>query len=63
MPSRFGFSAQEAVAIMGAHALGKAHAQTSGYSGSWVKCSNVLTAKYYQSLTNATLGWSQPVGT
>ena len=57
----YGFTAQEAVAIMGAHALGKAFPQDQGYSGSWVKCSNVLTHKYYQAMTNSSLGWAQQV--
>ena len=59
---RYGFSAQDAVAVLGAHALGRATPQDQGYSGSWVVCSNVLTNKYYISMSNATLGWAQKVG-
>lgn len=55
--SRFNFTEQQTVAIMGAHNLGRAHTQFSGFNGAWKGATDVLDNGYYASLQ--TLNWVQ----
>jgi hypothetical protein len=65
----FGFTADEAATILGAHTLGGASRPTSGYVGSWVASQrrDILNNGYYRALLNpraATQGWElQRIGT
>ena len=46
------FNERQIVALMGAHNLGSAHLDISGFSGSWVIQNDTLTNVYYQNLAN-----------
>ena len=48
--SRMGFNEQETVALIGAHALGRCHADRSGYSGPWTFSPTVMTNDFFQLL-------------
>ena len=48
--SRMGFSDQETVALIGAHALGRCHTTASGYDGPWTFSPTVFTNDYYKLL-------------
>lgn len=56
---KFGFTAEETVTILGAHSLGQAAHENSGYKGPWQGKKAELNNVYYQLLTDATLGWKQ----
>ncbi|KAI1431077.1 heme peroxidase [Xylaria sp. CBS 124048] len=47
---RMGFNDQEIVALSGGHALGRCHAQRSGYDGPWTFSPTVLTNDFYKLL-------------
>jgi len=47
---RMGFNDQEIVALSGAHALGRCHANRSGFEGPWTFSPTVLTNEYYKLL-------------
>lgn len=47
---RMGFNDQEIVALSGAHALGRCHADRSGFDGPWTFSPTVLTNDYYKLL-------------
>ena len=55
----FGFTANEAVAILGAHTLGRATPSNSGFQGPWVPRDNTLDNAYYVDMNNAAAGWAQ----
>lgn len=44
---RMGFSDQEIVALIGAHALGRCHTYRSGYDGPWGPSPNMFTNDFY----------------
>merc|ERR1712013_24780 len=52
---RFGFDAAQIVAILGAHTLGAAHIETSGYIGQWAGDSHVLNNEFFAQLAGANL--------
>lgn len=56
---RYNFNADEAVAILGAHTLGRANAADTGFEGPWVSSNNVLNNEYYTTLSDASLKWAQ----
>lgn len=45
--NRMGFNDQEIVALSGAHALGRCHADASGYVGPWTGTPTIWTNAYY----------------
>ncbi|KAK1141537.1 heme peroxidase [Aspergillus melleus] len=47
---RMGFNDQEIVALMGAHALGRAHADRSGFDGPWDFSPTVFTNEFFRLL-------------
>jgi hypothetical protein len=53
----FGMDQGEAVAIMGAHTLGRARADVSGFRGKWVRNENALDNAYFRDMINR--GWTQ----
>ena len=53
----FDLDARQSVALMGAHTLGRATAQNSGFNGPWVANQNSLDNIYYRDLVNR--GWVQ----
>jgi len=48
--SRMGFSDQEMVALIGAHALGRCHSDRSGYSGPWTQSPTAFSNDFYVQL-------------
>ena len=47
--TEFGFDANETVALMGAHTLGKASSGNSGFSGVWIKGEgDMFNNEYYK---------------
>ncbi|KAJ3196604.1 heme peroxidase [Irineochytrium annulatum] len=44
---RMGFSDQEIVALLGAHALGRCHTDRSGFDGPWTRSPTMFTNAYY----------------
>jgi cytochrome c peroxidase len=54
---RMGFNDQEIVALSGAHALGRCHADRSGYEGPWTFSPTVLTNDYYKLLLDEKWSW------
>lgn len=55
--SRLGFNDQEMVALIGAHALGRAHADRSGFDGPWDFSPTVFTNEFYRLLVEE--NWDQ----
>ena len=53
----FNFTEIEAVAIMGAHSLGRAHINYTGYQNSWLSITNTLSHVYYEQIIAN--GWVQ----
>jgi cytochrome c peroxidase len=47
---RMGFNDQEMVALIGAHALGRAHPDRSGYDGPWDFSPTVMTNEFFKLL-------------
>ena len=47
---RMGFTQREVTALMGAHTLGRADADASGYDGVWVRNSATWDNSYYQAI-------------
>lgn len=54
---RMGFNDQEIVALLGAHALGRAHSDRSGYSGPWTFSPITFNNGFYKALTE--LKWTE----
>ena len=50
---RMGFNDQEIVALSGAHALGRCHANASGYDGPWSPTPTTFSNLYYKLLLDA----------
>jgi len=48
--SRMGFSDQEMVALIGAHAVGRCHKDRSGYDGPWTNSPTVFSNDFYVQL-------------
>ncbi|KAF6255299.1 L-ascorbate peroxidase [Scenedesmus sp. NREL 46B-D3] len=49
---RMGFDDREMVALIGAHSLGRCHADRSGYSGPWTNAPTTFSNLYFQELLN-----------
>jgi len=47
---RMGFSDQEMVALIGAHALGRCHTDASGYWGPWTRAESTFSNEYFRLL-------------
>jgi cytochrome c peroxidase len=61
---RMGFSARETVALLGAHALGRCHADRSGFVGPWTRSPTSMGNSYFTVLLEETWRkkkWSGPV--
>ncbi|KAJ4421098.1 heme peroxidase [Neurospora sp. IMI 360204] len=56
---RMGFNDQEIVALSGAHALGRCHADRSGFDGPWTFSPTVLTNDYYKLLLDEKWQWKK----
>ncbi|KAJ9605027.1 heme peroxidase [Cladophialophora chaetospira] len=54
---RMGFTDQEMVALSGAHALGRGHADRSGFEGPWTFSPTVFTNDYFRLLMEEKWGW------
>jgi len=50
---RMGFNDREIVALIGAHCLGRAHKENSGYDGPWTKMPTVFTNEFFTELMNS----------
>lgn len=50
--SKMGLNDQEIVALSGAHALGKAHKDRSGYDGPWTTTPNKFSNTFFTTLLN-----------
>ncbi|CAH1786262.1 unnamed protein product [Owenia fusiformis] len=57
--SVFGFNRRESVAILGAHTLGRARRQNSGFRNPWVGRERTLDNDYYRELLNIDRNWNQ----
>jgi len=51
---RMGFNDREIVALLGAHALGRAHTNRSGYEGPWTSSPTLFSNDYYVQLVERT---------
>ncbi|KAI6711048.1 hypothetical protein JHW43_006398 [Diplocarpon mali] len=56
---RMGFNDQEIVALSGAHALGRCHADRSGFVGPWTFSPTVVSNDYYTLLLNEKWQWKK----
>lgn len=56
---RMGFNDQEIVALSGAHALGRCHADRSGFEGPWTFSPTILTNDYYRLLLEESWQWKK----
>jgi len=56
---RMGFNDQEIVALSGAHALGRCHANRSGYDGPWTFSPTVFTNDFFSLLLNEKWQWKK----
>jgi cytochrome c peroxidase len=59
-----GFTDQEIVALVGAHALGRCHPDRSGYQGPWTRAPTTFSNLYFVELLNnkwAKKEWSGPM--
>ena len=45
---RMGFNDQEIVALAGAHALGRCHADRSGFDGPWTRSPTTFSNDYFK---------------
>jgi len=61
--THFGFDARETVALMGAHTLGSANRDVTGFHGKWVNDNRTLSNSYYQNLVGGSGGRSDSVET
>lgn len=52
--NRQGFDDREMVALIGAHALGRCHADRSGYNGSWTRAPTTFSNLFYKELLENT---------
>ncbi len=59
----FGFNASQTVALLGAHSLGSAHREFTGFTGSWVSNNLILSNSYYQNLVGGSGGLSDSEAT
>jgi hypothetical protein len=59
----FGFNASQTVALFGAHSLGSAHREFTGFTGSWVSNNLVLSNSYFQNLVGGSGGLSDSEAT
>ncbi|KAH7907718.1 heme peroxidase [Hygrophoropsis aurantiaca] len=57
--ARMGFTDQEAVALCGAHALGRCHRDRSGYDGPWTFSPTTFTNDYYTLLFDESWVWKK----
>jgi len=54
----FGFDDNETVALLGAHTLGRASSENSGFSGTWINGeANFFNNEYYKKLSDSSLTW------
>jgi len=56
---RMGFDDQEIVALSGAHALGRCHADRSGFDGPWTFSPTVVTNDFYKLLLDEKWTWKK----
>lgn len=56
---RMGFNDQEMVALIGAHALGRCHADRSGYEGPWTFSPVTFSNEFYNLLLNDAWQWKK----
>ncbi|KAK7033326.1 peroxidase [Favolaschia claudopus] len=56
---RMGFNDQEIVALSGAHALGRCHAERSGFSGPWTFSPTTVTNDYFKLLFSESWVWKK----
>ncbi|KAJ7646948.1 heme peroxidase [Roridomyces roridus] len=59
---RMGFNDQEIVALSGAHALGRCHANRSGFEGPWTFSPTTLTNDYFKLLFSESWVWKKWTG-
>ncbi|ETW81091.1 heme peroxidase 3 [Heterobasidion irregulare TC 32-1] len=59
---RMGFNDQEIVALSGAHALGRAHTDRSGFEGPWTFSPTTLTNEFYKLLLDEKWIWRKWAG-
>jgi cytochrome c peroxidase len=57
--SRMGFTDQEMVALLGAHAMGRCHTDRSGYWGPWTNAETTFSNEYFRLLVEER--WSPKV--
>jgi len=56
--NEFGFDENETVALLGAHTLGRASTDNSGFSGTWIVGeANFFNNEYYKKLVDSGLTW------
>jgi len=56
--NEFGFDDNETVALLGAHTLGRASSDNSGFSGTWINGeANFFNNEYYKKLVDSSLTW------
>jgi len=56
--NEFGFDDNETVALLGAHTLGRASSDNSGFSGTWIVGeANFFNNEYYKKLADSSLSW------
>lgn len=56
---RMGFNDQEMVALIGAHSLGRAHSDRSGYDGPWDFSPTVMTNEFFRLLLEEKWNWKK----
>ncbi|KAK2796819.1 heme peroxidase [Emmonsiellopsis sp. PD_5] len=56
---RMGFDDREMVALSGAHSLGRAHVDRSGYDGPWDFSPTVFTNEFFKLLANEKWSWKK----
>ncbi|KAH8700262.1 putative cytochrome c peroxidase Ccp1 [Talaromyces proteolyticus] len=56
---RMGFDDREIVALIGAHSLGRAHADRSGYDGPWDFSPTVFTNEFFRLLVEEKWAWKK----
>lgn len=61
---RMGFSDQEIVALVGAHAVGRCHTDRSGFDGPWTKAPTMFSNEYFRELVEnkwTKRNWNGPI--